>query len=142
MKTIKLSSPRDLHLFLGDFYESIAYDGSPEFKDYVPRGIWLSLYEGKELVGFINLEPLNNVMWNCHVMIYPHYRGNKSEEWGVRTAKYMRDIHSATKFLAITPYESAKKYAERVGFKCIGMLSRSIQKDDELMDQYILEMSV
>ena len=141
MKNIKLSTPEHLHIFLSDFYNDIAYDGSPEFKDYVPKGVWITLYEDEAVAGLINLEPLNNVMWNCHVMIYETFRGNGSEEWGIQAAECMRQNLGAKKFLALTPYKAAKKYAEKIGFKYIHTLEQSVKKNGELMNQYMLEMS-
>ena len=139
-KSIKQSTPRDLHIFLSDFYEEIAYDGSPEFKDFIPKGVWFTLYEDEAVAGFINLEPLNNVTWNCHVMLYATFRGNHSEQWGIQVAQVARERLGVKKFLAFTPYVTAKKYAERMGFKNIGILTASIQKNGILMDQYMLEL--
>lgn len=145
MKMIQLSNRIEMQTFLEDFYEAISYDGSPEFKDYVPTGIWISLFEGEgsvyNLAGFINLEPLNNVTWIAHIMIYETFRGNGSEEWAIQAAEYMRGKLGAKKFLAITPYKAAKQYAERAGFTYLTMLSKSIKKNGELMDQYLLELS-
>lgn len=140
MKTIELSTPRELHIFLSDFYNDITYDGSPEFKDYTPTGVWLSLFEDDVIAGFINLTPLNNVTWIAHVMLYETFRGNGSEEWGKQAAKYMRQKTDAKKFLAITPYITAKKYAEKIGFEYLTTLKNSILKDGVLMDQYMLEL--
>lgn len=140
MKTIQLSTPHDLHVYLSDFYNDIAYDGSPEFKDFIPKGIWVSLFEDKQLAGFINVEPLNNITWVAHIMIYKKFRGNCSEEWGKRTAQYIRENLDVRKILAFTPYISAKRYAEKVGFKCIGILQQSIKKNGDIMDQYMLEL--
>jgi hypothetical protein len=140
MKTIRLSKPIELHIYLPDFYNKISYDGSPEFKDYIPRGVWMSLFEGGVFAGFINLESLNNIMWNAHIMIYKEFRGNNSEEWGKQVANYMRIQHKVKKFLAITPYKTAKRYAENMGFIYLTTLKKSILKNGELMDQYILEM--
>jgi hypothetical protein len=36
-------------LSIGDLYD--AYDGSPELKHFVPKGIWFGLYEEDELAG-------------------------------------------------------------------------------------------
>lgn len=140
MKTIRQSIPMDLHIYLSDFYDKIVYDGSPEFKDFIPRGIWFSLFQDHCMAGFINLEPMNNVTWTVHVMIYETFRGNKSEKWGQMVAERMRKKYGVKKFLAFTPYISAKKYAERVGFKYVATLAKSIQKNGELLDQYMLEM--
>lgn len=128
-----------------NMYEQTAYDDSPSLKDFIPdikNNIWFILENKKHVTGLILLEPINNIMWNCHVMIYSEFRGNGSEEWGKQVAEYMKQNYGAKKFLAITPYESAKKYAERVGFTLVGTLSRSIKKNNELMNQYLLELSV
>lgn len=140
MKTVGISTAEDLKMFLPDFYEDMAYDGSPKLKDYIPTGVWFNLKEGSTIAGFINAEPLNNVMWNCHVYIYEKFRGNNSEQWAVQVADYLREHTGATKFLAITPYESAKHYAERAGFKLVGVLSSSIRKNGKLLNQYLLEI--
>ena len=141
MKTIRQSTPRELHLYLNDFYNSISYDGSPEFEHYTPKGVWISLLQDGVVAGFINLEPLNNVMWNCHVMIYPSSRQHGSEKWGILAAEFMREHCGAKKFLALTPYITAKKYAEKIGFKHVHTLNESVQKNGILMDQFMLEMN-
>lgn len=142
MKTVRLSTPLDLHIHLSDFYDQLVYDGSPEFKDYIPRGLWLTFYEDDKVAGLANLEPLNNVMWTAHVMLYTSHRGHGSEDWGKQAAQYMKDNLGAKKILAFTPYKAAKKYAERMGFTYIDTISRSIQKNNELMDQYMLELTL
>ena len=139
-KSIRQSTPRELHIFLSDFYDEISYDDSPPFKDYVPVGIWFTLLQEEMVAGFINLEPMNNVMWNAHVMIYTKYRRNGSEEWAVLVAQWARQHLRAKKFLAITPYIAAKKYAERAGFVYVAMLTNSIKKNGKLMDQFMLEL--
>jgi hypothetical protein len=165
-KTIEISTKYELEAWLPDFYEDLCYDGSPKLENYIPTGVWFTLCEqslatgsfaspseGYEVAGvngsslqppsvagFINAEPLNNVMWNCHVYIYEKFRGNNSEQWAVQVADYLREHTGATKFLAITPYESAKHYAERAGFKLVGVLSNSIRKNGKLLNQYLLEL--
>ena len=52
----------------------------------------------------------------------------------------MKKNYAATKFLTFTPYLAAKKYAERVGFKCVTTLTNSILKGGRLLDQYVLEL--
>ncbi len=129
-------------LELENIYDNMAYDGSPSLQEYVPTGVWLLLLGKNDLVcGFINLNQMNNVMWNCHIYIRPYYRGNGSEEWGIQAAQYISK-HGAKKILAITPYESAKKYAERVGFTNVGVLSSSIRKNGQLLNQWLLELGV
>lgn len=126
---------------LESVYEECAYDGSPCLKDFKPEGVWFVLItENNHAAGIINLSQINNVMWNCHVIIYEEYRGRGSEEWAIMVADYMKEKYGATKFLAITPYEAAKNYAERAGFKLVGTLSRSVLKNNELLDQYLLEL--
>lgn len=142
MKTIELSTHKDLLIFLRDFYETLVYDGSPEVKEYVPKGLWMSLFENEVLAGFINLEPLNNVLWTAHVMLYEIFRGNNSEEWGKLVAEEMRSKYGAKKFIVFTPYVPAKRYAEKIGFVYITTLSKSIKKNGTLMDQYMLELTV
>jgi L-amino acid N-acyltransferase YncA len=53
----------------------------------------------------------------------------------------MRENCGTKKFLAITPYEAAKKYAERVGFNYVATLINSIKKNGQLLDQFLLEMN-
>ena len=130
----------DLNTFLVDFYEDIVYDGSPKLPDYVSTGIWFSLLEDDCIAGFINVEPLNNVMYSPHIFIYKSFRGNKSEDWGLQVAEYMRKNLGAKKFLAFTPYLSALRYAKKIGFKQIAILTKSIQKNGLLLDQYVLEL--
>jgi hypothetical protein len=138
MKTIKLSTAHDLHIHLSDFYDQIAFDNSPEFKEYIPHGIWFSLYEKDCFAGFITLDPINNVTWIAHIMIYKQFRGNKSEQWGLQVIDYMKNNLRAEKFIALTPYITARKYAEKVGMKTTAILHKSIKKNGTLLDQYML----
>lgn len=145
MKTIELSLDIDdikNSLEIDDSYNKTAYDNSAPLFDLVLNGIWFILYQDNEKAGIINLKEISNVMWMSHIIIYEKYRKKGSEQWGIAVALYMNEKLGAKKILAITPYENAKKYAERMGMKQIGMLNKSIQKDGELLNQYILEMEL
>ena len=122
-------------------YDILAYDGSPSLQDYVPSGVWLALFESDDIAGIINLDQLNNVMWQAHIFIFSQFRGNGSEQWGIQAAQYMAE-HGAKKILAITPYESAKRYAERMGMKNTCILTNSIRKNGQLLDQWLLEKTL
>lgn len=127
-------------LAIDGMYESTSYDGSPELCAFIPEGVWMVLMQDDNQAGMINLLPLNNVTWMPHIFILKEYRGKGSEEWGTLVAQYMCLYFGAKKFLALSPYYSARKYAERMGMCCTGILRKSILKGGELMDQYILEM--
>ena len=124
-----------------NIYTSLVYDNSPSLQEYAPKGIWLLLLEGEAICGFINLEQLNNIMWQPHIFIFEQYRGNNSEEWGKQAIQFMKEKIEAKKLLAFTPYKEAKKYAEKIGMKNIGILQNSILKNGQLLNQYILELS-
>ena len=123
-----------------DAYDIVAYDGSPSLKEYVPEGVWMLLLEEKAIAGFINAVSLNNIMWQAHIFVYPQFRGNEAEVWGKQAVEYMKQNYGAKKFLAITPYIAAKKFAERVGMQNVCILKDSILKNGEMMNQYVLEM--
>ncbi len=123
-----------------NIYESLAYDGSPPLAQFNPQGIWVLLLEEEAIAGLINLEPINNIMWNSHVYIYPTFRGNSSEKWGQLTAQYMRKNIKNIKIVGFTPYIEAKKWAEKMGFKCIAVLNNSIKKNGKLLNQWLLEL--
>ena len=127
-------------LAIDDMYDVLAYDGSPPLSEYTPEGIWFILLRNGYTAGFITLDPLNNVTWVAHVAILEKYRGKESEEWGKLVAQRMTQKYGAKKFLAITPYDAAKRYAERVGFKQIAVLNNSIRKNGVLLHQYLLEL--
>lgn len=135
----RILQTNDIKRFLVDVYTSIVYDNSTPFEKYVPDGVWYVLVDGNDVAGLINLQPVTNVLWNTHVIIYPAYRGNGSEEWGKLVAADMKQ-HGATRFIALTPYENARKYAERVGFKYITTLLNSVKKDGKLLHQHMLEL--
>ena len=139
MRAIELSNASDIIEHLQDFYQEIAFDDSPVIEKYTPTGVWFSLYKEDCFAGFINLKPLNNVMWEAHIMVYEKFRGTGSEEWGILAAQYAGEHLGAKKILAITPYIPAKKYAEKVGFIYSTILKRSIKKNGQLLDQYLLE---
>lgn len=126
-------------LSIDDSYNSIAYDG-PDLDHFIPNGVWFLLLDGSDLAGIINFTAMNNVLWTAHVIIFKLYRGQGTEQWGQQAVEYMKKNLGAKQFLVMTPYKNAKKYAERVGFKYISVLKNSIQKNGELLDQYMLEM--
>ena len=125
-----------------NIYSTLVYDGSPSLQEYVPMGLWFQLLDGDMIAGLINLIPLNNVLWQPHIFIFEQYRGNKSEQWGKLVVNFMKENCEAKKFIAFTPYVDARRYAERVGFKCTGILNDSIQKNGMLLNQYMLELGV
>ncbi len=57
-------------------------------------------------------------------------------------AQFMKDNLSAKKFLVLTPSSAAANYAQRVGFKSVGILSNSVRYNNEIADQYMMEMAV
>lgn len=141
MKDVNLSieatcSENMIKLALEPIYDEFVYDGSPDLREYKPEGIWFLLLSNRSLAGIINLQKINNTLWMPHIYIYEHYRGKGSEEWGKQVLEQMGPNQ---KYLALTPYKSAKKYAEKLGFKLTGKLTKSIKKDGKLMDQYMLE---
>lgn len=127
-------------LSIDNMYDLISYDGSPSLKDFVPEGVWFLLLEESQIAGMITLKALNNVLWVPHIFIFEQFRKNGSEQWGTLVVDYMKKNYGAKCFIAITPYESAKKYAERMGFKYKTTLTQSIKKNNKLLDQYLLEL--
>lgn len=128
-------------LSIDNSYEKISYDGSPPLRDFdTGNKIWFLLTLDGWTAGIACMVPLNNVLWAPHIVIFKDYRGNGSEEWGKKIISFMKQNFGAKKFLAHTPYVTAKKYAELTGFKHVGTLSRSIMKNGELLDQYTLEL--
>lgn len=144
MKSIKLSNNIEgLKKVLEKCYAEFVYDGSPSFEVFVPdvkEQMWFILKDDENPAGIITLQYINNVLWIPHVFIFPEYRKNNSEEWGKQVAEFMRTKCGTKRFLILTPYLAAKKYAERVGFTYIHTLPKSIMKNGELLDQYMLEM--
>lgn len=124
-------------------YDGLVYDGSPPLQDFIPdvkNNVWFVLYEGDQIAGLITLEYLNYVLWVPHIFIFEQYRGGNSYQWGVQVAQYMIQKCGAKKFLAMTPYKQARRYAEKMGFRHIGVLTKSIKKNGVLLDQYMLEL--
>ncbi len=145
MRSIRLSKNADLLkrvLSVDDMYNSLVYDGSPSLEDFKLEGVWFLLIDGSDIAGLINILPMNNVMWTAHIFIFELYRMKGTEQWGTLVAQYAARHLGVEKFLAITPYEAAKKYAERMGFKYVATLNNSIKKNGKLMDQYMLELNV
>lgn len=131
-----------IKFLLKDYYDKISYDNSPSLEDYVPKGVWFVLItEDRHAAGVINLEQLNNITWIPHVIVYDNFRGNDSYKWGIEVVEYMKQNYGMKKLIAFTPYQQAKRFAEKMGFTQIGVLSQSIQKDGKVLDQYILELS-
>lgn len=130
--------PDFIKYVLKNMYNDLVYDDSPSLEEFVPTGKWFILVDGSDLAGIINVLPLNNVMYSCHIFIFEPYRGSGTEEWGIAVADYMKKNYGATTLLAITPYTAAKNYAERMGMKQIAVLPKSIKKNGKLLDQYML----
>ncbi len=132
-------------LTIDNTYDSLVYDGSPSIENYnvdVINSIWFILLKDGYTSGVIKLDCLNYVLWVPHIFIYKEQRGHGSEEWGKLVAQEMRDKYGAKKFLALTPYYAAQVYAEKVGFRYIHTLEKSVKKNGILMNQYMLEMTV
>ena len=131
-------------LTIDNTYEGLVYDGSPPLEEYIPdvqNSVWFILLKDGCTSGLVKLDYLNFILWVPHIFIYKEYRGQDSEIWGKMVAQEMREKYGAKKFLALTPYKSAKEFAERVGFSYVTTLHNSIKKDGKLLDQYMLEMS-
>ena len=145
---ISIKQTKDINLIKSilkkdNVYDGLVYDNSPPIDKWTPdimNTIWFALYDNQDLAGLIKLSYLNYVLWIPHVIIYKQFRGQGSEGWGKLAAQYMREVYGAKKFMAMTPYKNAKKYAEKIGFKHVHTLTKSIKKNGELLDQYILEM--
>lgn len=129
-------------LAIDNIYDKLAYDGSPKLSEFCPTGVWLLLLKDGWTAGIINVVPLNSIMWTPHIFIFEKYRGNGSEEWGLMAIKYMRNNYGVKKLLAFTPYEAAKKYAEKLDFENVTIITNSIQKNGKLLDQYVMEKTV
>ncbi len=124
-----------------DDYDLVTYDGCPSFEDFQPdieNSLWFLLKQNSTITGLIKLESLNLITWIPHIVIKQEYRGKGSEQWGLLVVKYMKERLKDVNFLVMTPYDSARNYAERMGFKNIGILPKSIKKNGELMNQYML----
>jgi len=127
-------------LAIDNNYELLAYDNSPCLANYVPTGLWFILVDGTSIAGYVNLMCLNNVLWSPHIYIFKRHRGRGSEQWGRLIFNEMKQKYNAKKYLALTPYLPAKKYAEKIGFKYVTTLTQSIQKNGQLLDQYMLSL--
>lgn len=135
------SDVRTIKDTIKDDYNTVIFDGCPSFEDFEPdteNSLWFILKQDIYTSGLIKLESLNLTTWIPHIVIKEQYRGKGSEQWGLLVVKYMKERIKDINFLVMTPYESAKKYAERMGFKLIGVMPNSVKKDGELMNQYIL----
>lgn len=128
---------------LSPYYDSLVYDGCPSLEDFNPdlNSLWFLLYKADQVCGVIKLDYLNFALWVCHVVIHEGYRGKGSEQWGILVSEEMKNM-GATKLLAITPTEPAKRYAERVGFKYVAKLTNSIKKNGHILDQHLLELNL
>lgn len=142
MKTIKRTANiQTIKALLADDYENVIYDGCPSFEDFVPdtkNALWFILYQDNDTAGLIKLENLNLITWIPHIVIKKEFRGKGSEQWGLQTVEYMKRRIPDVNFLVMTPYEAAKNYALRMGFKELGILPNSIKKNGKLMNQFLL----
>lgn len=136
-----ISDKKTIKKVLESDYNTVIFDGCPSFEDFEPdteNSLWFLLRQDESISGLIKLESLNLTTWMPHIVIKQEYRGKGSEQWGLLVVKYMKERIKDVNFLVITPYENAKKYAEKMGFKQIGILPKSIKKNGELMNQFIL----
>lgn len=142
MKTIECTFNTSLiKRHLKDDYDLVTYDGCPSYEDFIPdteNCIWFILKHNSDTAGLIKLDNLNLTTWIPHIVIKEKYRGNGSEQWGLMVASWMQERFTDVNFLVMTPYESAKNYALRMGFTLLGTMPNSIKKNGKLMDQYIL----
>ena len=121
----------------GDYLASLVGDKSP-----LSNRVGFILKQDSDTAGVITFDFLNYILWVPHITILKPHRGDDSFIWGKLAIEYMNKHFGAKKFLALTPYLAAKKYAEKVGFKQIAILSQSIMQDDKLLDQYMMEKTI
>jgi RimJ/RimL family protein N-acetyltransferase len=141
MSILCTTDVRTIKEIIKDDYDMVIFDGCPSFEDFEPdveNSLWFILYQDSDTAGLIKLENLNLTTWIPHIVIKKEFRGEGSEHWGQLVVKYMKERIKDINFLVMTPYETAKKYAERMGFNLIGIMPKSVKKNGELMDQYIL----
>jgi RimJ/RimL family protein N-acetyltransferase len=142
MKTIEhIYNVDTIKAVIQPYYDQVIYDGCPSYEDFCPcmdNCLWFILFQDDLIAGLIKLDSLNFVTWIPHIVIKEEFRGKGSEEWGIMVAQYMKDRLKNVNFLVMTPYVSAKKYAERMGFKYMGIMPNSIRKNGKTMDQYML----
>lgn len=145
MKSIeRITDSEVISSILKNDYDTVTFDGCSVFEDFIPdleNTLWFKLLYNEYTAGLIKLENLNWVTWMPHIIIKAEFRGAGSEQWGLLVAKYMKEIFKDIVFLVMTPYENAKRYAERMGFKNIGILPSSLKKNGILMDQYMLSLN-
>lgn len=142
MRTIECTSEvGTIKSLLKDDYDQVIFDGCPNYEDFKPdleNSLWFLLKDGHEVAGLIKLENLNLTTFMPHIVIKKEYRGKGSEQWGKLVVNYMKERLKDVNFLVMTPYESAKNYALRMGFNYLGLMSNSVKKNGKLMDQYVL----
>lgn len=123
-------------------YDEYVVDGAPPLEKWHanPNSIWMVLYKNEDIAGLIQIDRLGNMLGICHINIFKSCRGGNSSEWGNLVRDYIRARHGITSLLAITPYLAAKKYAEKIGFTLKTIIPKSIQKNGEVLDQFLLEL--
>jgi RimJ/RimL family protein N-acetyltransferase len=90
-------------------------------------------------MGLIVYYPINHVLYEGHIFIYPEYQHQMTVDVGHKANKWLFENSPAQKILAFVPTTKTHvlKLVQKAGFKQEGFIPKSISLNGQLIDQYI-----
>jgi len=127
-------------------YDYVSDDNSPSADLYFPdmrdEIYWLAAYDETGLLGVFMAHPHNSVCYESHTLLLPSARG-KAMRAGRLAIDWLFQNSRCEKIITNVPAYNilALALAHRVGFKDIGINTKSFLKNGVLYDQHILGFS-
>jgi RimJ/RimL family protein N-acetyltransferase len=89
--------------------------------------------------GLIIYYPLNHVLYEGHIFIYPEYQHQATVEVGHKANRWLFENSPAQKIIALVSVNKPHvlKLVQKAGFRQEGFLPRSVLLNGELVDQYL-----
>lgn len=123
-------------------WDCIAEDGQAkaDFEPDVDSECWLLMSVDNEAIALYNIHALNGVTAQIHAHVLPEYRKQHSRETGRIALQYIIDNTDYQKIIAVIPetYDNVIKFTMSFGFVAEGVNRKSIMKNGELIDQWML----
>ena len=127
-------------------FKHVKDDSTP--KEYEPNApyngylIYLGVFDDKKYLGCFNFIRRNGATFEAHICLLPECYG-KAREAGKKGVDWLFENGPCQRIIAEVPETNiqARKMASDIGFELYGVNTRSIQKNDKLLDVYCYGIS-
>ena len=109
---------REPETLSGDLSSLCAFIHEPRRLSFLAFGI-----ENRDLAGWLWLEDvILGYRASVNVFMRRRYWGDAAHEAGILLCDFAREVYELPELWAFTPWLTAKRWGERIGFKCLGVL--------------------